>query len=336
VAIAGIVAAHVVLALGPPLFSADVFGYLSYARLDLLHGVDPYASGGAATGDPVSPFVLWHDMPSPYGALFTALSWGSVPLGVPAGLWAFKVLTAAASLGAVALVWRLAERMGRPPVFAAAFVGLNPLLLAYGVGGAHNDLLLMPLVVAGLWLAVVGRERGGVLAMAAATAIKLPAALPFAFLVAGARDRRRVLATAAATVAGLALAGLLVFGPEAYGFLGHLREQGERVARESVLSRGAELVGLGEVSSALRLAATLVLVAVVGALLVRVARGADWIPAAGWATVALLVTTAWLLPWYVAWLLPLAALARDPRLHLAALGVCAFIVYTRVDPYLLQ
>jgi hypothetical protein len=45
----------------------------------------------------------------------------------------------------------------------------------------------------------------------------------------------------------------------------------------------------------------------------------DWITGAGWATVALLITTGLLLPWYVAWLLPLAALSNDRRLWLAAI-----------------
>jgi hypothetical protein len=40
----------------------------------------------------------------------------------------------------------------------------------------------------------------------------------------------------------------------------------------------------------------------------------DWIAGAGWATVAMLVTASALLPWYVAWLLPLAALAGDRRM----------------------
>ena len=41
-------------------------------------------------------------------------------------------------------------------------------------------------------------------------------------------------------------------------------------------------------------------------LLVRTRRGADAVAMAGWATLALLLATAWLVPWYIAWLLPLA------------------------------
>ncbi|MEA2195613.1 MAG: alpha,6-mannosyltransferase, partial [Solirubrobacteraceae bacterium] len=42
---AGIVALHGIFLLAPPLFSADVFGYIDYARLGAIHGLNPYAHG---------------------------------------------------------------------------------------------------------------------------------------------------------------------------------------------------------------------------------------------------------------------------------------------------
>ena len=55
-------------------------------------------------------------------------------------------------------------------------------------------------------------------------------------------------------------------------------------------------------------------------LLRRVWRGQlDWIAGAGWAMLAMLVASSSLLPWYVAWLLPLAALGRDRRLATTAI-----------------
>jgi hypothetical protein len=47
---------------------------------------------------------------------------------------------------------------------------------------------------------------------------------------------------------------------------------------------------------------------------------------AGWATLAILVASAWLVPWYVLWLLPLAALANDRRLWWATLALCAWML----------
>jgi hypothetical protein len=69
-------------------------------------------------------------------------------------------------------------------------------------------------------------------------------------------------------------------------------------------------------------------------LLVWVRRGADWVTAAGWATLALLLSTAWLLPWYGAWLMPLAALSGDRRRRLAGLAFTAVYIATKILPNL--
>ena len=58
---------------------------------------------------------------------------------------------------------------------------------------------------------------------------------------------------------------------------------------------------------------------------------------AGWATLALLLSTAWLLPWYAIWALPLAALADSRRLRVATLVFCAYAILIHLplaDPLL--
>ena len=54
----------------------------------------------------------------------------------------------------------------------------------------------------------------------------------------------------------------------------------------------------------------------------------DTITASGWASVALLVTLSWVLPWYVLWILPLAALSRSRRLRAVALVLGAYLIIT--------
>ncbi|MGZ5419983.1 MAG: hypothetical protein ACXWES_05650, partial [Solirubrobacterales bacterium] len=51
-------------------------------------------------------------------------------------------------------------------------------------------------------------------------------------------------------------------------------------------------------------------------------RGGDWVRAAGWATLGLLLATSWILPWYLVWVLPLAAVSKDDALVVAALALC--------------
>ena len=57
--------------------------------------------------------------------------------------------------------------------------------------------------------------------------------------------------------------------------------------------------------------------ALVVGLLVAVARGLDWVRAAGWASFGLLVASAYMVPWYLIWLVPVAAISRD-RILIAA------------------
>jgi hypothetical protein len=55
-------------------------------------------------------------------------------------------------------------------------------------------------------------------------------------------------------------------------------------------------------------------------------RRRDSITASGWASVALLVTLSWVLPWYVLWVLPLAALSSSRRLRSATLVLGVYFI----------
>jgi hypothetical protein len=113
------------------------------------------------------------------------------------------------------------------------------------------------------------------------------------------------------------------------GFLEANRDQQDLVAWSSVPNQLGRLVGAGGMTPAIRALATVALVAALVWTLARAWRGADWIRAAGWATFAVIVCSAWIMPWYVVWLLPLAALGRDRRLTIAALALCAYLVVLR-------
>jgi hypothetical protein len=58
----------------------------------------------------------------------------------------------------------------------------------------------------------------------------------------------------------------------------------------------------------------------------------DWLAAAGWATVAMLLAVTWLMPWYVVWLLPFAALAGSRRLQGATVALTLFVIAVRLIP----
>jgi hypothetical protein len=357
-AVTAIVALHVLYLLAPPLLSSDVFGYVDSARLGTLHGIDPYSP--ASTPLPDDDVLLYRrwgtDLPSPYGPLFVLFSYAFVPLGIAGAMWAFKVLLTAASLGVVWLVWRCAAARGRDPVAAAVFVGLNPLLLLYAVGGAHNDFLGVAAVMAAVLALAAGRAGGEAGArqapgsgadrrrrseslaggaMVVASAVKLPLGLPFLYLLARPRaDRRALLTGAAGALAAVVAVSLAAFGTGILRFLDAVRDQQDDVAIYSVPNQLGELLGFGGITDGIRLAATAALLVALALTFRAVRRGGDWVAAAGWATFALIVASAWLLPWYVVWLLPLAAVAGDRRLRVAALALTAYIALTRVELWL--
>jgi alpha-1,6-mannosyltransferase len=334
-AIASIVALHLIFFLAPPLLSTDVFNYVDYARLGVLHGLNPYQyTPAAAPHDAAYPFIGWRTATSVYGPLFTIVSYPLGALSLSAALWTAKFIAAASSLGSVALVWASARRLGRPPLPAAMFLGLNPVLLVYAVGGAHNDVLMMLLSLSGLYLVLAGREIQGVLAVVGAAAVKVSSGLLLPFMLIGAKRPLRSLAATIVGAAALAALAFGAFGSHAISFVHVLNVQQQHGSLHSVPKALSEVIGLDSVTSPLRFVAMAGFAFAFILLLVRAWRGRDWLTSAGWATVALLVTTTWLLPWYVIWLLPLAALSESSRLRLAALGLGVFVIALRIPLWL--
>ena len=331
--LAAIAGLHLLYVLAPPLLSSDVFGYIDLGRLGAVHGIDPYSpSDTPLPDDEVYLYRRWGtDLPSPYGPLFTVATYPIGLLGVPAALWSLKAILGAASLGVVALVWRCAERLGRDPHGAVLFVGLNPILLLWGVGGAHNDFLFVLALTGAIALSLDRRESVAAAALTLGAAVKASSGLPLLYLLAGARTARQAIAGAA--IAGAAMLALAAaFGPDVLRMLDAIREQQNNVALFSFPNRLGEWLGYSGMTDGIRAVALIVLLATVAVTLLRTWRGTmPWFEAAGWATAVLLVTSAWLLPWYLVWLLPLAALSADRRLRIAALAIGAFVVYTRAD-----
>jgi alpha-1,6-mannosyltransferase len=332
----GIAALHAVILLAPPLASTDIFSYQAYARMGSMFGINPYLNGPHALGlgDPVFFYIgsKWSYIPSVYGPAFTLLSYALAPLSIASTLAAYKALATAASLGVVALVYNAARLRGINPAKAAALVGLNPLLVIYGVGGGHNDMLMLLVLTGAIYALIVGRERLSGWLGVLAFAIKLTAGvvLPFAIAAGGplrGRGRRRDLlvgiGAAVALLGGLTLA---VFGPGVFNLVGTVRHTQSMGDWHSIPGSVVTKLGSATAGHIVGYALAAVFVAVSGWLLRRVWRGqTDWIDGAGWATLAMLVAASSLLPWYVAWLLPLAALSSDRRLVRAAVALTCVV-----------
>lgn len=330
-----IVGLHAILFLGPPLLSSDMFGYLDWARMAVLHGLNPYATDSAAVvSDPIYGFVRWQRLTSPYGPLFTLGTYGLVPLGVAGSVWAFKLIVTLCSLACVALIWRTREARGLSPLTGVALYGLNPAVLVYTLGGFHNDAIMMLAVLMAAALMVGGRERAGAVAAALAVAVKSSAGLVIPFLVLGARERRQTLGVALAAGAGVLVVSLAAFGGQAFDFINVLGEQQTLDSPTSVPAQLGALLGWSGSPTAVRIVFSVLGVAGIAYCALRTWRGADWIESAAWATLILLVTSSWLLAWYIVWLVPLAALARGQALAAAAVAMTLFVIAVRTLPNL--
>jgi Glycosyltransferase family 87 len=320
-----IVLAHVILLLGPPFQLTDMGNYLGYARLGGLHGLNPYTHViGQEMHDPVFHLATWLNLHSPYGELFTALSYPLAWLPLPVAYWIIKVVTVALSLAFIALVCYCARRLGRDPRYAAVLVGLNPLYLVYAVGGFHNDFFMLVPMTAAIALVLRRRDRSAGAVLMLAVFVKFTAVLLLPFLLVGVRTsprRRAIIVGAVLSAIPLIAMSLALFGLS----LPNLSQQGTLLTPFSFPNLFGYAIGLGGGAPVLLRFADVVLVLVVVWLLRR--RG-DWLSNAGWATVALIASLAWVMPWYVIWVLPLAALGSSVRLRRTALALTVFVVIT--------
>lgn len=326
---AAIAALVVLFACLPSLLSHDVYSYVDYARLAVRHGLDPYVhTPRSAPGDPAFTHVTWTETSSAYGPLFTLATYPLAWLPVGAAVHVLKAVSATAVLATAYLVARLAPARGVDPARAAAFVALNPLVLVHVVGGPHNDgiaVLLMTLGIAGM---LTAREALGGGAFVAALATKATTAIAIPFALLGSERRPRFLLGGLAALGLAGLAANLTFG---WSWLHAFTLAGENQGRTSHMSIPITTARLAGLDPGLVRAAFLTLyAALVTYLLTWTYRGGDWLRAAAWATTGALLATAWLLPWYLLWPLPAAALSRDRLLQLLILGLTAYQLGARI------
>jgi hypothetical protein len=328
--VVAIVVLHVLMALAPPLLSTDVFSYGIYGHMSAVDHHNPYVLGpNTVRKDSWFPYIgaRWKFTPTVYGPLFTAISDLFAHLGVGVATLAYKLIAVAGSLVTIGVTARVAQRLGRDPVQAALFVGLNPLLVLFAVGGAHNDLMMMALLMCAVAALVAHRARSAGGLLVAAIAVKLTAGILLPFALAARRERARphlgrMLAGGVLVLAGVLVVSTVLFGSGPLHLLGTLEVVQSNGGRQSIPGFIAWGLGLGRLSHGVVIGLQLVLVSSVVGLLVAVRRQRiDWITATGWATVALLLTSTFLLPWYVVWLLPFAALSSSRSLRIVSLAL---------------
>jgi hypothetical protein len=132
-------------------------------------------------------------------------------------------------------------------------------------------------------------------------------------------------------VSGLIAGGIVLGVCTVVAFGMHLPDlgaQGRLVIPMGLPNLLGLVLGQGGETETMRSLLSVVLVLVVAGCGVLAWRRRDALTASGWATMALLLTLSWVLPWYVLWVLPLAALSRSRALRTTALVFGAYLLLT--------
>ncbi|MCA1553836.1 MAG: hypothetical protein LC737_05615, partial [Chloroflexi bacterium] len=217
----------------------------------------------------------------------------------------------------------LLRRSGRDALAGYIFVAWNPLMQFELAANGHNDMLMTTFVLLAMWLYAHRRALLAVAAVMLAAAIKFPAAIVMPFLLVAALVSQPNWSQRALWLVGAMLIALLtasvVHAPwwEGVASLAHL------LPRQDLFTASPGAVAalwltpsLGD-TQAQMLVRSAAYVLYGGALLVLLARqhaSVDSLALNGFLALMLLLlmATLWFQPWYLAWVLPLAALAGAP------------------------
>jgi hypothetical protein len=341
------------LVLAPPLFSRDVYSYFAQGRV-VTSGQDPYETGVAVVDgwfeDGVDP--MWAETPTPYGPFWLLFARGVANFTPEQPALAALIFRLAALAGLVLLAIylpRLAFTHGINPAPALWLGVLNPLVVMHVVSGAHNDALMIGLIVMGFALAVENTRRWSpalaVIAIALAAAVKPIAllALPFVGLIWagltsgwGARIRAWILALLI-TIAVFAVASVLAgVGP---GWIAALGTPGEVRTWLSPATALGMLLGMATTATGLtiddalvvtitRTIGTVAALAIVAWLILR-PEGRSPVRGAALAFLTVILLGPVIQPWYLLWILPLfAATGLGPtQLRIAILTIAGFSLH---------
>ena len=184
-----LVAWAVPILLAPPLFSRDVYSYAAQGQM-VSRDLNPYLHGPSVLGSSGGPFLtlvdpLWRHATAPYGPAWERLSGWVVQLSGHRVVWAVVGFRLIAVLGLALVAWgipALARASGRDGTVAFAVAVLNPLVLLILLGGAHNDALMLGLLVLGCVLAARRHPLAGLACCALAAEVKAPALLAALFI----------------------------------------------------------------------------------------------------------------------------------------------------------
>lgn len=293
------------LILCPYLLSRDIYSYIIYGRIAALYGGNPAIVAPIAySHDAYFQYLIaWKDVPSVYGPLWTLFSHG-LTLAVErcgGALWlyllAYKLAMLMVHIANTVLIWRIMPAWKpEQQLYATLLYAWSPLALIEFLSSAHNDVLMIGLILLAVLCTQRGYWRTAAMALVAAALVKwiaivlLPVWAIFWLRQAPAWRGRLLLASQIAVIAVAAGLLYLPYGQMRESISAPLASQSAMQAENSI---GALAIRGGQ-DALLRLGA-------------QSAREPGWRPAAeaavAWSSKSL-IFLAWLAALYAVWRRP--------------------------------
>lgn len=152
------VLASVPLLFLPNLLSGDVYSYIAFGRVAVVHGGNPFIDPPSMFAtDPLYKWVNWKQVSSVYGpgwiypSIILTILVNSINQHVITYVLAYKLLAFGLHLVNGWLIWKILERW-KPEQqgWGTALYLLSPLALIEFVGNAHNDVLMITFILLGV------------------------------------------------------------------------------------------------------------------------------------------------------------------------------------------
>lgn len=219
-----------------PLYSRDLFAYVGQGRL-LLNDINPYVQGIAAENGwyAIGVDPRWANTLTPYGPVFLFIEKLVVGVAGSSPVVAVAIFRLVAVLAVVAMAWfayRIAVLRGLDRTTVLWIVAASPVTMFNFVVGGHNDALMLALIVAAVYYALVKHPVLAVVLVTLAVGVKPIAiiALPVIGIIWAGPDRTlRTTIRYWAICAGIAVALLGVIGlaiDVGFGWVGALATPG--------------------------------------------------------------------------------------------------------------
>jgi alpha-1,6-mannosyltransferase len=338
-----------------PVFSRDTYSYLAQGAL-LRDGLDPYVVGPVENPNDLLDNVssIWTTTTAPYGPAFILIAkfvTQFVGNDVVAGTMLLRLCMLP---GLALLIWaapRVARHVGANGAAALWICVLNPLVIVHLMGGVHNEMLMVGLMMAGIALTLQRHPIAGVALVVVGVAVKATAGLALPFLVwvwmRQIQQRRqwpplRAFAAAGASSVAIFVAVFAVLSALAgvgLGWLTALAGSVKIINWLTVPTATANLVNVfGSLFMTVNFYAVLEVTRIIGIVIIAVALPLLWwrfrhddreaLVGITLAMVVLVLFVPAALPWYYTW--PLAAMSALTQSRAWIAGIAAFSTWIMV------